>query len=69
LTISQEDLRSSLRLAGFGEKQVDGLAGMAVVMHDDYVPELMRSIVTTTPTTLAAWAHAYLRPALLGTAG
>jgi uncharacterized protein YbjT (DUF2867 family) len=66
-TISPEDLRSSLRSAGFGEKQVDGLAGMSAVMRDDFVPEVKRSIVTTTPTTLAAWAHAYLRPALLGT--
>lgn len=67
-TISEEALRSSLRAAGFGDKQVDGMAGMSAVTRADFVPEHKRSIVTTTPTTLAAWAHAHLRTALLGTA-
>jgi hypothetical protein len=44
-TISQEALRGSLRSAGLGDKQVEGLA------------------------TLAAWAHARLRPALRGGQG
>jgi hypothetical protein len=34
------------------------------VMRPEFVPEDKRSIVTTTPTTLAAWAHANLRPLL-----
>lgn len=67
-TISEQSLRSSLRSAGFGEKQVDGMAGMSAVMCADFVAEDKRSIVTTTPTTLAAWACTHLRPALLGTA-
>jgi hypothetical protein len=40
------------------------MVGMSAVMRPDFVPEDNRSIVTTTPTTLAAWAHAHLRPLL-----
>lgn len=67
-TITEETLRGSLRSAGLGDKQVDGMAGMSAVMRDDFAAEDQRTIVTTTPTTLAAWAHACLRPALPGTA-
>ena len=54
---------------GLGDKQVEGMAGMSAVMREDFVAEDKRSIVTTTPTTLAAWAHACLRPALLARQG
>ncbi len=40
------------------------MVGMSAVMRPDFIPENDRSIVTTTPTTLAAWAHARLRPLL-----
>jgi uncharacterized protein YbjT (DUF2867 family) len=66
-TISKEAWRTSLRSAGFGPRQVEGIAGMSAVTCDDFVPEDKRDIVTTTPTTLAAWAHAHLRPALVST--
>jgi uncharacterized protein YbjT (DUF2867 family) len=59
-TISQDELRSSLRSAGLGEKQVEGMAGMSAVLRPDFVAEDQRSILTTTPTTLAAWAQAHL---------
>ncbi len=68
-TISQEAHRDSLRAAGLGDKQVEGFAGMSAVMREDFVAEDQRTIFTTTPTTLAAWAHAYLRPALLAGQG
>jgi uncharacterized protein YbjT (DUF2867 family) len=61
-TQSQASLRSSLRAAGFGPAMVEGLAGMSAVTRADFPVEDKRSIVTTTPTTLAAWAHANLRP-------
>jgi len=64
-TISPEELLGSLRAAGFGDKQVEGIAGMSAVTRADFVAEDKRGIVTTTPTTLAAWAWACLRPALL----
>jgi uncharacterized protein YbjT (DUF2867 family) len=63
-TISQDALRASLRAAGFGDKQIEGMVGMSAVMRSDFIPEDKRGIVTTTPTTLAAWAHAHLRPLL-----
>jgi uncharacterized protein YbjT (DUF2867 family) len=63
-TISEDAQRRSMRSAGFGEKQIDGMVGMSAVLRPDFVPEDERSIITTTPTTLAAWAHAHLRPAL-----
>jgi uncharacterized protein YbjT (DUF2867 family) len=67
-TISQEAQRSSLQAAGLGDKQVEAIAGMSAVTREDFVAEDERSVLTTTPTTLAAWAHAHLRPALLGAA-
>jgi uncharacterized protein YbjT (DUF2867 family) len=63
-TMSQDDLRRSLRSAGLGEKQVEGFAGMSAVLRDDFIAEDKRSIRTTTPTTLPAWAYVHLRPAL-----
>ena len=63
-TISEDVLRASLRAAGVGDEQVEGMVGMSAVMRPDFVPEDQRSIVTTTPATLAAWAHARLRPLL-----
>jgi nucleoside-diphosphate-sugar epimerase len=60
-----ETLRSLLRSAGLGDKQVEAIAGMSTVTSEDFTAEDKRSITTTTPTTLAAWAHAHLRPALL----
>ena len=65
-TISQATLRSSLRSAGLGDKQIEGMAGMSAVTREDFVAEDKRSILTTTPTTLAAWAYVHLRPALVG---
>jgi uncharacterized protein YbjT (DUF2867 family) len=64
-TISQDTLRHSLRAAGFGDKQVEGIAGMSAVTREDFAAEDKRSLLTTTPTTLGAWAFDHLRPALL----
>jgi uncharacterized protein YbjT (DUF2867 family) len=64
-TISQATLRSSLRSAGLGDKQIEGIAGMSAVTREDFVAEDKRSLLTTTPTTLAAWAYVHLRPALV----
>jgi uncharacterized protein YbjT (DUF2867 family) len=64
-TISPDTLRESLRSAGFGARQVERIAGMSAVTREEFVPEDRRSILTTTPTTLAAWAYVHLRPALV----
>ncbi|GAA2786339.1 NAD(P)H-binding protein [Saccharopolyspora taberi] len=64
--ISDDEFRTSLRAAGLSEGQVEGIVGMSVGLREDFVPEDPRSFVTTTPTSLAGWAHSLLR-ALLGT--
>jgi uncharacterized protein YbjT (DUF2867 family) len=63
-TISQDTVRRLLRSAGLGDKQVEGIAGMSAVTRADFIAEDKRSVLTTTPTTLAAWAYVHLRPAL-----
>jgi hypothetical protein len=42
---------------------------MSAVTREDFVAEDERTIVTTTPTTLAAWVYSCLRPALLAVPG
>lgn len=64
-TISQDTLRRSLRSSGLGDKQVEGIAGMSAVTREEFIAEDKRSILTTTPTTLSAWANVHLRPALV----
>ncbi|MGH3916011.1 MAG: NAD(P)H-binding protein [Pseudonocardiaceae bacterium] len=63
-TLSDDDLRDSLRSAGLGDKQIEGIVGMSSGLREDFVAADERSILTTTPTTLAAWAYAHLLPAL-----
>ncbi len=58
-TISQDTLRRSLRSSGLGDKQVEGIAGMSAVTREDFIAEDKRSILTTTPTTLSAWAYVH----------
>ncbi|MEV6139825.1 hypothetical protein AB0L63_28020 [Nocardia sp. NPDC051990] len=62
--ISDDDFRTALRSAGLSSGQIEGIVGMSTGQRENFVPEDKRSILTTTPTTLAAWAHAHLRPAL-----
>ncbi|MDA3627127.1 NAD(P)H-binding protein [Saccharopolyspora sp. WRP15-2] len=62
--ISADEFRASLRAAGLSSGQVEGIVGMSTGQLDGFTPEDERSILTTTPTTLAAWAHAQLRLAL-----
>ncbi|QFG22978.1 NAD(P)H-binding protein [Actinomadura sp. WMMB 499] len=64
---SDDDVRSGLRAAGLHPTAVEGIVGMTAGTRD-LVPEQARDVVTTTPTTLAAWARANLRP-LLAEAG
>ena len=39
----------------------DPLAELARLAANGFVPEQRRDVLTTTPTTLAAWAYAHLR--------
>lgn len=44
------------------ETLVEAILGMSTGLREDFEPEDERTILTTTPTTLAAWAHEHLRP-------
>jgi uncharacterized protein YbjT (DUF2867 family) len=58
--IPDDQMRSALRAAGLGDAQVDSILGMSTGLRDDFAPENERTILTTTPTTLASWAHEHL---------
>ncbi|MBB6120591.1 NAD(P)H-binding protein [Nocardiopsis algeriensis] len=62
--VNDDDLRGVLRSAGLPDGAVEGIVGMTAGTRD-LVPEQPRDVVTTTPSPLAAWAYAHLRPALL----
>ena len=47
--------------AGLGEPVIEGILGMSIGLREDFVPEQERTLLTTTPTTLAAWAYENLR--------
>jgi uncharacterized protein YbjT (DUF2867 family) len=59
--ISDDDMRAGLRAAGFPDSFVEAVLGMSTGLREDFEPEDPRTILTTTPTTLAAWAHEHLR--------
>jgi len=60
--VSDDDLRDTLRSAGLSDKQTEGIIGMSSGLRENFTPEDPRSILTTTPTSLTAWAHENLRP-------
>jgi uncharacterized protein YbjT (DUF2867 family) len=62
--ITDEQAAAPLRELGLTERQVDGTIGMLRGMRGPFVPEDPRSVRTTTPTTLGAWARTVLRPAV-----
>lgn len=61
--IGDDDVRDALRSAGLPPSAVEGIVGMTAGSRD-LVPEQPRDLITTTPTTLASWAYANLRPLL-----
>ncbi len=61
--VTDEEAAAPLRALGMTERQVAAVVGMAQGLRSGYVPEDPRSVRTTTPTPLAAWAWAVLRPA------
>lgn len=60
--VSDDDVRESLRGAGMPARSVEGIVAMSSGLREDFTPEQPRTLVTTTPTTLAGWAYAHLRP-------
>jgi hypothetical protein len=59
--ISDDAMRERLRGVGMADKQVEAILGMSTGLRDDFVPGQPRDVVSTTPTTLAAWAAQHLR--------
>ncbi|MCP2257282.1 Uncharacterized conserved protein YbjT, contains NAD(P)-binding and DUF2867 domains [Streptoalloteichus tenebrarius] len=62
--IPDDEMRQMLRGAGLSEGMVEGIMGMSTGQRDGFVPEQPRTVETTTPTSLASWAYAVLRPLL-----
>jgi uncharacterized protein YbjT (DUF2867 family) len=58
--IPDDEMRANLRAAGLGDAQVEAILGMSTGLREDFVPEDPRTILTTTPTTLASWAYEQL---------
>jgi len=62
--ITDEQLAEAFARTGAGPKTVEGYVGMFAGLRANPTPAEPRTIETTTPTTLAAWAIENLRPAL-----
>ena len=62
--IPEEDMRSAMRGLGMSAAGVDSLVGMSTGFLDGFEPEQQRSVRSTTPSSLAAWAYGELRPLL-----
>ncbi len=58
--VSENEVAAGLRSFGFSEMQIDGILGMARGMQSGFTSENPRTLRTTTPTTLAAWATDHL---------
>lgn len=54
--IEDQEMHGMLQGVGMSEAQVDAILRMSTGIRDDFVPEQPRTVRTTTPTTLAAWA-------------
>ncbi|MFI6582984.1 NAD(P)H-binding protein [Embleya sp. NPDC050493] len=66
--IDDDAMRARLRQAGMTDGLVEAVLGMSTGLREDFVPEQRRTIHTTTPTTLTAWAHDHLRHRILDAA-
>ena len=60
--IPEETMRGTLESFGMSAAQIDSLIGMSTGFLGDFTPEQPRSVHSTTPTTLAEWAYAELKP-------
>ncbi|MGJ3191537.1 NAD(P)H-binding protein [Paenarthrobacter sp. FR1] len=62
--ITEDAMRAALEGFGMSVARVDSIIGMSAGFLDGFEPEQKRSLQTTTPTALAAWAYDELRPLL-----
>lgn len=63
--VREADVEAGLRSLGFTDARIEGILGMSRGQRG-FTPENPRDLLTTTPTPLAAWAYAVLRPVLAG---
>ncbi|WP_327153560.1 NAD(P)H-binding protein [Streptomyces tubercidicus] len=59
--ITDDAMRTQLRQAGMPDGLVEAVVGMSTGLRENFVREQRRTLQTTTPTTLAAWAYDHLR--------
>jgi uncharacterized protein YbjT (DUF2867 family) len=59
--IPDDDLRGALGAMGLGPRQIEALVGMSIGLRERTAPADARTVLTTTPTTLRAWASEHLR--------
>ncbi|MEU3502023.1 NAD(P)H-binding protein [Streptomyces hundungensis] len=59
--ITDDDMRARLHEAKMPDGMVEAVLGMSTGLREEFVPEQPRTVRTTTPTTLAAWAYDHLR--------
>lgn len=62
--VSDEEVALALAEVGMTADQVDGIVGMSRGLRAGFMPADERDVMTTTPTTLAAWSFSHLRPLL-----
>jgi uncharacterized protein YbjT (DUF2867 family) len=60
--VSDEAMRELLRGSGMTDGLVEAVIGMSAGLRDGFEPEQPRTMESTTPATLAAWAYDELRP-------
>ncbi|QKV93374.1 NAD(P)H-binding protein [Streptomyces sp. NA02950] len=64
--ITDDAMRARLHQAGMTDGLVEAVLGMSTGLRENFVPEQRRTVRTTTPTTLAAWAYDHLRHRIVG---
>ncbi|MFJ9417173.1 NAD(P)H-binding protein [Streptomyces sp. NPDC101227] len=64
--ITDDAMRTRLHQAGMTDGLVEAVLGMSTGLRENFVPEQRRTVRTTTPTTLAAWAYDHLRHRIVG---
>ncbi|MBM9466266.1 SDR family oxidoreductase [Nakamurella leprariae] len=62
--VGDDEMLVGLRGSGMPAGMAEAVLGMSTGLRDGFVPEQPRTVLTTTPTTLGAWAFEVLRPQL-----
>jgi uncharacterized protein YbjT (DUF2867 family) len=62
--VADDAMRDLLRSSGMTPALAEAVLGMSTGLREDFAPEQPRTVTSTTPSTLAAWAHEHLTPLL-----